>query len=373
MKKRILSLGVATLGLVASVGLASCGGNNSATLKYKDANGAEQEVKVEKTSDKKQVANIIEALNYTAYNSQTKTDLTKFGLSGSVKAKANVAIAEGMSIVLDADENLSLIAQLGEVKENGTITDIVNGLGLSLDLNGTTKLTTDLGALGKTKTEYKENINVYNGTDRLYVNLGLDTISTTGTTSESTTSTKTNIKGYVLKSGVMNTENPVDVNVEGYISTYNKLKEFNLFNMLGLKTSDFKTIDSYLSSSNLSLETIVNDYGIVVAEFKDGVATFEANLVGGGKLPFKGNLKASLGLNIETFIPTKVSCSTTNLEVTVMDSLTVKVSDLNLNLSLNTNVVPTTISNTDEFNKDVTADIKSMIQKGSSVIGGFGF
>ena len=78
-------------------------------------------------------------------------------------------------------------------------------------------------------------------------------------------------------------------------------------------------------------------------------------------------------VNIETFIPTKVSCSTTNLEVTVMDSLTVKVSDLNLNLSLNTNVVPTTISNTDEFNNDVTADIKSMIQKGSSVIGGFGF
>jgi hypothetical protein len=371
MKKRFLSLGIATLGLVASMGLASCGGNNSATLKYKDANGTEQEVKVEKTSDKKQVANIIEALNYTAYNSQAKTDLTKLGLQGNVRAKANVDFA-GMKIDVDADENLNLIAQLGEVAENGTIADIVNGLGLSVDLNGTTKLNMDLGQLGKTNMEIKENVSVYEGKEKLYVDLGIDNTTTTDTTSATAVSNKTTIKGYVVKSQLMNTEDPVDVSVASYRETYNKLKEFSLFSMLGLKGTEFKTIDSYLSDSNLTLEKVVSDYGISVAEFKDGVATFEANLVGGDKLPFTGSLKASVGLNIETFVPTKIYASTTNLEVNVKDTFKLKVSNLELNLALNTNTSPTTTTATADYPNDVTEDIRTLIQTGSSILDRFG-
>jgi hypothetical protein len=372
MKKRFLSLGIATLGLVASMGLASCGGNNSATLKYKDANGTEQEVKVEKTSDKKQVANIIEALNYTAYNSKVTTDLTKIGLQGSLKANAKVDLSNNMFIQLEANENLNLIAQLGEVAENGTIADIVNGLGLSVDLNGTTKLNMDLGQLGKTNMEIKENVSVYEGKEKLYVDLGLDSTTTTDTTSATAVSNKTTIKGYVVKSQLMNVENPVGVSVAGYRTTYNKLKEFNLFSMLGLKEAEFKTIDSYLSDSNLTLEKVVSDYGISVAEFKDGVATFEANLVGGDKLPFTGSLKASVGLNIETFVPTKIYASTTNLEVNVKDTFKLKVSNLELNLALNTNTSPTTTTATADYDKDVTEDIRTLIQTGSSMIGGFG-
>lgn len=393
MKKKLITLSVTALGAMAVLGLTSCGGN--ATLKYQDASGVEQEVKVEKTEDKKQVANIIDGLVYTAYKNDVKTDLTKLGVAGNFSLDFGLEITSGYKQSTSIKGNMNYDARVNLPESATNVEDLYNKLGFSGEITSTStvnaSMTMGTTNLGSSSGNSNVSVKIYNGEGKVYSDSSLAyTVSTNDNSTVSSSGETTTAKGYVEKKdffSLLDLTSEEDFATE-YTKTYNKLKNFNLYKSLFDEATEYKTIDTYLSESNVTLESICTTYGIVVEGVENDVVLFSASADFATLLTtlsqeladyaallpqVTGNGKLTFGINLKSFIPAKLSLGVTNATVDLSSifgilaqqstSLTANASikSLTFDINLTTGAEVKTLSNTSEYTDNVAEDLLNII------------
>lgn len=376
MKKKLLVLSAASMAAIALASLTSCSESNSVDLTYRDAQGETSTLTVSATSDKTQVAKIIEAVSYTASVSDSTIDATSFTvgaeLSGQLKAETSES---GTGYSITADNSISLegsaavTLSLPETAES--YDNLITGLGLSGNLNYKSKLVGN-STYSSTETtitndsSYEEELfyEIYNGSDRVFLDATINSNTTSNGVSNASSSSE---KGYILKTGVVDSDDLSFLTELGldeenfetsYASMYAKLKEFNLYeSLLDIDGDDttYNTVDEFLEDKlDMSLEEVVEDYGITVSDVSNGAIYFGVEVAVPLSSTESFTINATIGLKVDGMIPYSLSASI-NEQANAFLGMDLSYAKGSITVDFGTAV--NTLTDTSEYTKDLSNEV----------------